>query len=94
MREKDPLIAGGYVKPLYLQPIYQKKAFNLYNYNPNNLNYAKGICPVVERMHYHELITHEFMRPSMSKLDLDQVVEAFYKVDKYMEEIIARQDEL
>lgn len=94
MREKDPLISGGYVKPLYLQPIYQKKAFNLYKHNSDDLNYAKGLCPIAERMHYHELITHEFMRPSMTKTDLDQVIEAFYKVDKYIDEIIARQNEL
>jgi perosamine synthetase len=94
MREKDPLISGGYVKPLYLQPIYQQKAFNLYQHNPEDLDYSKGICPVVERMHFHELITHEFMRPSMSKSDLNQVVEAFYKVNDNMNEIIERQHEL
>jgi perosamine synthetase len=94
MREEDPLISGGYVKPLYLQPIYQRKAFNLYHHKPDELDYSPGICPVVERMHFHELITHEFMRPSMSKSDMDQVIEAFYKIDKYMPEIISRQDEL
>ena len=45
-------------------------------------------------MHFKELITHEFMKPSMSKSDLDQVIEAFYKVDENMEEIIGRQDEI
>lgn len=94
MREKDPLIVGGYVKPLYLQPLYQKKAFHLYKHEPEELNYQKGICPVAERMHYKELITHEYMRPSMSKADLEQVVEAFYKVDTNMDEIIERQNEI
>ena len=94
MREKDPLIAGGYAKPLYLQPIYQKRAFNLFKHKPEEINYGLGLCPTTERMYNHELITHELMRPSMSKSDLDQVIEGFYKVDKYMDEIIKRQNEL
>lgn len=94
MREEDPLIGGGYVRPLYLEPLYQKKAFNLYKHKPEELDFDKGICPVVEKMHFEQLITHEFMRPSMRRTDLDQVIEAFYKVDKYMDEIIARQNEL
>jgi len=94
MREEDPLIGGGYVKPLYLQPIYQKKAINLYKHKKKELNYSRGICPIAEKMHFKELITHGFMRPSMSKSDLDQVIEAFYKVDENMEEIFGRQDEI
>ena len=94
MREEDPLIGGGYVRPLYLQPIYQQKAFNLYKHKKQDLDYSLGICPVTERMHYTELITHEFMRPSMSKNDLDQVIEAFLKVDENIEEVCERQDEI
>jgi len=94
MKEEESLIGGGYVKPLYLQPIYQKKAINLYKHKKEELNYSRGICPIAEKMHFKELITHEFMRPSMSKSDLDQVIEAFYKIDKNMEEIIGRQDEI
>lgn len=94
MREKDPLISGGFAKPLYLQPLYQKKAFNIQDHHSSELNYEKGLCPVAERMYYSEIITHEFMRPSMSKSDLDDVIEAFYKVDKNMNEIISRQDEI
>ena len=94
MKEEETLIGGGYVKPLYLEPIYQKKAINLYKHKKEELNYSKGICPIAEKMHFKELITHEFMRPSMSKSDLDQVIEAFYKIDKNMNEIIGRQDEI
>ena len=94
MREENPLIGGGYVKPLYLQPIYQKKAINLYKHKKEELNYSRGICPIAEKMHFKELITHEFMKPSMNKSDIDQVIEAFYKIDKNMNEIIGRQDEI
>ena len=94
MREDIPLIGGGYVKPLYLHPIFQHKAFNFHDRNPKEFTYSEGICPVVERMYYKEFIGHEFMRPSMTKNDLDQVIEAFYKVDENMSEIVDRQSEL
>ena len=94
MREKDPLIGGGYVKPLYLQGIYQHNKIHFHGRNPQNYNYAKGLCPVAETMHEKQLISHEFMRSSMSQSDLVQVVEAFYKIDKNMDEIIQRQNEL
>jgi len=92
MREEDPLISGGYVKPLYLQQIYQRKKINFHGRSADSYNYNKGICPVAERMYEEELILHEFMRPSMSQSDLEQVVEAFEKVDKYMSEIIEGQN--
>jgi perosamine synthetase len=94
MRESDPLIGGGYVRPLYLQPIFQQKKFNLHDHDVNDLDYSMGLCPITERMHFDELITHEFIRPTMSKGDLDQVIEAFLKVDKHMSEVITRQHEI
>jgi perosamine synthetase len=90
--EGDGLIGGGYVKPIYLQSIYQKIAFNVFG--RTDLAYPKGLCPATEEMHFNQLITTELMRPSMTKSDLDQVIEAFNKVDEHMSEIIARQDEL
>lgn len=92
MREGDPLIGGGYVKPLYLQQLYQKRAFN---YAENAVvSYNIGECPVCEDMHFNKLITSEFMRPGMSKKDLDDVVAAFKKIDSNIDELISRQDEL
>lgn len=83
LREDTPLIGGGYVRPLYLQPLYQKRAagcsFNCPKYD-GTVSYDKGICPTAERMHFEELFTHEFMRPGMTRADLDDVVAAFEKV--------------
>ncbi|QQR49843.1 DegT/DnrJ/EryC1/StrS family aminotransferase [bacterium] len=80
-------INGGYVKPLYLQSIYQKKQVYGTSHYPwslqaqgSEVSYAQGICPVTERMHEHELIIHELMRPGMTTHDLDDVVRAFEKV--------------
>lgn len=88
MRETEGVkIGGGYVKPLYLEPLYQK----LIGYGDKGcpfkcplykgeVNYNKGVCPVCEDMHYNKVITHEFMVPSMTKKDMDDVAEAFNKV--------------
>jgi perosamine synthetase len=90
LRETAPLVGAGYVKPLYLQPIYQQKvgkcSFNCSHYK-GEVKYDMGICPVAERMHFSELITHEYMRPGMTKSDLEDVVRAFEKVTTAVHEL-------
>jgi dTDP-4-amino-4,6-dideoxygalactose transaminase len=91
LRETAPLIGAGYVKPLYLQPIYQQRAAFAFNNDrfSSEVDYNKGICPVTERMHFDELITHEYMRPGMSRADMEDVVRAFEKVAKNVVELQA-----
>ena len=83
LREDTPLIESGYVRPLYLLPIFQNKtthcSFNCSKYN-GTVDYSKGSCLNVEKLHYDELFSHEYMRPGMSKHDIEDVVNAFYKV--------------
>jgi len=88
LRETEGVKVGcGYVKPLYLQPLYQKKIaygksgcpWTCDKYN-RPISYGKGLCPTAEDMHDNVLVTHELMRPPMSKKDLDDVLEAFQKV--------------
>ncbi len=90
LREDTPLIGAGYVRPLYLQPLYQQRAthcsFNCEKYK-GQVDYSKGICPVAEKLHYEELITHEYIRPGMSRSDLDEVIAAFYKVVEHVNEL-------
>jgi len=81
------LLSYGYVKPLYLQPLYQERiCFGEYPFNLTTRTYKKGDCPVCEDLHENKLITHELMRPGMSKEDLDDVVKAFEKVWENREE--------
>lgn len=90
LRADTPLIGGGYVRPLYLQPIYQKRAvacsFNCPKYQ-GSVSYEKGACPTAERMHFEELLSHEFMRPGMTRADLEDVVAAFEKVAENVGEL-------
>lgn len=81
--ESTVLLSYGYVKPLYLQPLYQERiAFGRdgYPFTLSNVTYPQGLCPITEEMHYHRLVTHEFMRPGMTKSDMEDVVSAFAKV--------------
>lgn len=83
LRETTPIISEGYVKPLYLQPIYQTRAatcsFNCSRYE-GEVDYSRGICPIAERMHFHELFTHELMRPGLSRTDMKDIKDGFSKV--------------
>jgi dTDP-4-amino-4,6-dideoxygalactose transaminase len=94
-REKEGVsIGSGYVKPLYLQPIFQKKIcygkmgcpFEVPWYD-GKVDYRKGICPVAERMYYDKLFIHDIAHPHMKKEDLDDVVAAFMKVWEHREEL-------
>lgn len=91
LREAEGVSIGcGYVKPLYLQPIFQEKvAYGDcgYPFNENNVSYASGICPTCEVLHDKTLFSHELMRPFMEKKDLDDVIEAFHKVAMNIEEL-------
>jgi len=90
LREDTPLIGAGYVKPLYLQPLYQKRAtacsFNCEKYK-GTVDYSKGICPTAEKLHFDELFSHEYMRPGMTKDDMDDVISAFHKVLENVDEL-------
>ena len=92
LREVEgPLIGGGYVKPIYLEPMFQNRTaygnlgcpFACPHYK-GVLNYDKGLCPEAERAHFETLITHEMMRPPMNNGDLDDVAAAVHKVVENM----------
>lgn len=91
LREDTPLISIGYVKPLYLQPLYQQRAthcsFNCEKYK-GQVDYSKGICPNVEKLHFEELFSHEYMRPGLSKDDMNDVIKAFRKVADNFRELL------
>ncbi len=89
LRDDSPTLLGqGYVKPIYLEPLYQEQiCLGEYPFNLTNRDYKKESCPICEDMHYNRLITHEFMRPGMEQKDLDDVIGAFYKVVENLDEI-------
>ena len=94
LRETEGVKLGyGYVKPIYLQPIFQKKiAFGSQGFpwsaTTRSYDYQRSICTVVEDLHYNTLVSHEYMRPGMNQSDIDDVASAFWKVWKYKEELM------
>lgn len=94
LREKESAIFSmGYVKPLYLQPMYQERvAFGGQGYPfsifGKNVKYEKGICPTAENLHENSLFFHEMMRPPMQMADLDDVYRAFEKVYEHRNQLL------
>lgn len=98
LREGEgPLVSGGYARPLYLAPMYQKLMgygevqcpFRCPHYD-GKVSYEKGICPNTEDAHFNRLVTHELIRPPMSKADIDDVAAAFHKVAENASELSNR----
>jgi perosamine synthetase len=95
LQEGEGVLMGqGYVKPIYLMPIFQKqiafgsKGFPFKSeFYKGETHYEKGICPVAERLYEKELITNDLMRPGMTVKDLDDVVDAIHKVYTYRDEL-------
>lgn len=95
LRETEGInISLGYVKPIYLLPVFQQQialgteGFPFKSpYTQYPPNYAKGICPVCEDLHFTTLVSHEYMRPPMTKADLDDFVAAIVKVHEHREEL-------
>lgn len=84
--EGIPMVEG-YVEPIYLEPVYQKRiAFGndgfpfTYPGYKGKVSYDLGICPVTERMHYEEVIFTNICHAGIGRCDLDDVVGAFEKI--------------
>ncbi|MDP8297424.1 MAG: DegT/DnrJ/EryC1/StrS family aminotransferase [Candidatus Orphnella occulta] len=85
---------SGYVRPIYLEPMYQRKIAygksgwpftgGIYD---GDVDYSKGICPVTERMHEKELLLTGVCKYPHTKKDIDDVVEAFKKIFSNIDEL-------
>lgn len=71
---------AGYVRPLYLSPLYHEKRPFAYKHYQGAATYDKGLCPVAERLHEKELISTDIARPPATIADMDDVVAAIEKI--------------
>lgn len=71
---------AGYVRPLYLSPIYHESKPFPYRHYTGVAKYDKGICPVAEQLHERDLILTVVTRPPGTNSDMDDIVTAFTKV--------------
>ena len=89
-------LRAGYVKPVYLEPLYQKKiCFGPdgfpFSANPRNaqLSYERGLCPVTERLQDHDLLLTNIIYPPLTEADMDGFVDACQKTIENRVDLIA-----
>jgi perosamine synthetase len=77
----------GYVRPLYLQPMYQRRIAHGNNGCPwtcghyrGKVSYDKGICPTAERLNESELLLADICHYPLTADDMDDVANAFGKI--------------
>jgi perosamine synthetase len=87
-------MSKGYVKPIYLLPLFQqRKAFNntafpfKHNYYKGKADYSKGICPVVERLWKKEFTLTDVCQYPYTKKHVDLFLKALSKVLAHKEEL-------
>ena len=80
-------LRSGYIKPIYMEPLYQKKiCFGLNgfpfsaNENPDNLQYKKGICPNVEKLQNSDLFITNITYPPLDNSYMQLFIDAILKV--------------
>ena len=78
---------AGYVKPLYLSPLYQERRAFAFKHYTGNVKYDKGICPITELLHDKEVITLTVCRPPATIKDMDDIVNAIKKILEFKNEI-------
>ncbi|MCA9802624.1 MAG: DegT/DnrJ/EryC1/StrS family aminotransferase [Cyanobacteria bacterium HKST-UBA02] len=73
----------GYVEPLYLLPLFQKRialGSQGFPFNLSDRVYEKGMCPIVEQMYEYELLEFHPCAFDLDNQQLEQLCEAFLKV--------------
>lgn len=73
-------ISGGYVRPLYLAPLYQNRRHAALKNYCGNARYEKGTCPAAERMHEREVMLTGVVRFPTTERDMDDIADAIEKV--------------
>ena len=85
---------AGYVRPIYLEPMYQQllaygdSGFPFKGpHMKKHISYPKGLAPVCERMHFDELLLSPLCRFPLTEKDMDDVVTAIRKVIDNIKEL-------
>lgn len=81
---------AGYVRPLYLLPVFQRQLAigrSGFPFNLGTVCYEKGICPVAERLHERELLGFEVCAYDVAEVQADELIEAIRKVHKHRAEL-------
>ena len=71
---------AGYVKPLYLNPIYHEKKVFAFRHYDGNARYEKGMCPVTEILHDETVVILPECRSPATKDDMIDIIKAIQKI--------------
>jgi len=81
------LFYQGYTKPLYTQPIYQKRTlfkngypFSAIENKECRMDYDMGTCPNAERLYFDEMIINEHIRLPNTEEDVRDIINAIHKI--------------
>lgn len=80
--DTNPL-AEGYVKPLYINKLYQRKigrGCDNFPFNLTKREYSEGLCPITENLYQHELLLTPIIHEFTSNASLTAFADAFEKV--------------
>ena len=80
-------VGEGYVRPLYLLPLYQRRLAFKHGYpwsarenRDSDPDYSYGSCPTAERLYSEEIVVSEHVRPPHTEEDMDDIAFAVSKV--------------
>jgi len=81
------MLAEGYVRPIYLLPLYQTRRALKHGYpfaavenRGIRTNYHRGACPVAERLYFEQMLINEHVRPPHTLDDVMDIARAVEKV--------------
>lgn len=83
VRAEGVPLGEGYVKPLYLLPMFQKRMAvgrNGYPFSLSEQQYESGLCPVVEDLHFNRVFQIQPVSWNLDNEQIDMVIDAFHKV--------------
>ena len=84
----------GYVMPIYLEPLYQRRVAIGRDGFPfrwggaeSKVAYDRGLCPIAEKMHFDRLLTTNICHASIGTEDLADWSDAVHKVLENVDEL-------
>ena len=87
--DKGVPIGCGYIKPIYLMPLFQQfyKNHNGAHWAIKDYSYNRCDCPVAEKLWKDELFIHTMCGLDLTLRDQQDIIDAFFKVSENMEEL-------
>lgn len=92
-RADKPMLGCGYIKPLYLMPIFQERRHWALKQDQGKTalsvkgNYQQGSCPVCERLWKDEFFLSMYHNLPLEEKDFQDIQTAFHKVWNNREEL-------